>query len=44
MQAELFANPSFAPLGMFFQPTTFRNELKDIPEGIPQFYRVRRAA
>jgi peptide/nickel transport system substrate-binding protein len=44
MQAELFANPSYAPLGLFFQPTTFRSELHDIPEGIPQFYRVRRAA
>jgi len=44
MQAELFVNPSYAPLGMFLQPTTFRTNLKDIPEGIPQFYRVRRAA
>jgi peptide/nickel transport system substrate-binding protein len=44
MQAELFENPSYAPLGMFLQPTTFRADLKDIPEGIPQFYRVRRAA
>jgi hypothetical protein len=44
MQAELFENPSYAPLGLFYQPTTFRSNLKDIPEGIPQFYRVRRTA
>ena len=43
MQAELFENPSYAPLGLFYQPTTFRSDLHDIPEGIPQFYRVRRA-
>jgi peptide/nickel transport system substrate-binding protein len=43
MQAELFDNPSYAPLGLFYQPTTFRSDLHDIPEGIPQFYRVRRA-
>jgi peptide/nickel transport system substrate-binding protein len=41
MQAELFANPSYCPLGLFYQPTTFRSELRDVPEGIPQFYRVR---
>ncbi len=43
MQAELFADPSYCPLGLFYQPTTFRSDLKDVPEGIPQFYRVRRA-
>ena len=43
MQAQLFENPSYAPLGLFYQPTVFRSDLKDIPEGIPQFYRVRRA-
>jgi peptide/nickel transport system substrate-binding protein len=43
-QARLFQNPSHAPLGLFSQPTVFRSDLRDIPEGIPQFYRVRRAA
>jgi peptide/nickel transport system substrate-binding protein len=43
MQAELFENPSYAPLGLFYQPTTFRSDLQSIPEGIPQFYRVYRA-
>jgi peptide/nickel transport system substrate-binding protein len=44
MQAELFENPSYAPLGLFYQPTTFRSDVKDIPEGFPQFYRARRSA
>jgi len=43
MQAEFFRKPSYAPLGTYFQPTCFRSNLKDIPNGIPQFYRVRRA-
>ncbi|HJS87388.1 MAG TPA: ABC transporter substrate-binding protein [Acetobacteraceae bacterium] len=42
MQAEFFQNPSYAPLGMYFQPTAFRSTLTGVPEGIPQFYRVRR--
>ena len=42
MQAEFFRKPSYAPLGMYFQPTCFRSNLKDIPQGIPQFYRTRR--
>ncbi|HET6182133.1 MAG TPA: ABC transporter substrate-binding protein [Acetobacteraceae bacterium] len=42
MQAEFYKNPSYAPLGMYFQPTCFRKDLTDVPEGIPQFYRVRR--
>jgi peptide/nickel transport system substrate-binding protein len=43
MQTQFFKNPSYAPLGMYFQPTCFRKNLTDIPEGIPQFYRVKRA-
>jgi peptide/nickel transport system substrate-binding protein len=43
IQAEFWTGPTYADLGMYFQPTAFRNTLKDIPEGIPQFYRVRRA-
>jgi peptide/nickel transport system substrate-binding protein len=43
MQTAFFNSPSYAPLGMYFQPTAFYNYLKDIPEGIPQFYRVKRA-
>jgi peptide/nickel transport system substrate-binding protein len=43
MQTQFFKSPSYAPLGMYFQPTAFYSYLKDIPEGIPQFYRVKRA-
>ena len=42
MQTEFFKNPPYAPLGMFFQPTAFYSYLQDIPEGFPQFYRVKR--
>jgi len=42
MQERLFESPSYAPLGLFYQPTTYRSDLTDIPEGFPQFYRVRR--
>lgn len=43
MQMQFFQNPSYAPLGMYFQPTCFRSDLVGVPEGFPQFYRVRRA-
>jgi len=42
IQAEYFANPSSAPLGLYFQPTAFANTLTDIRNGLPQFYGVRR--
>ena len=42
IQAEWWNGPTYANTGMYFQPTAFRSDLKDIPEGIPQFYRVKR--
>lgn len=42
MQLQFWRNPSYAPLGMLYQPTAFRNGLTDIHEGLPQFYGVRR--
>jgi peptide/nickel transport system substrate-binding protein len=42
MQSHFFRNPSYAPLGLYFQPTAFRNGLRDIRQGLPQFYGVRR--
>jgi peptide/nickel transport system substrate-binding protein len=42
IQIQFFRNPSFAPLGLYFQPTAFRSSLRDIREGLPQFYGVRR--
>jgi len=31
------------PLGMYDQPTAFHTYLKDVHDGFPQFYGVRRA-
>jgi peptide/nickel transport system substrate-binding protein len=42
IQIQFFRNPSFAPLGLYFQPTAFQSSLRDIREGLPQFYGVRR--
>ncbi len=42
LQAEWWNGPTFGNTGGYFQPTAYRNSLTDIPEGIPQFYRVRR--
>jgi peptide/nickel transport system substrate-binding protein len=43
MQVQFWRNPSYASLGMLFQPTAYRASLTDIREGLPQFYGVRRA-
>jgi peptide/nickel transport system substrate-binding protein len=42
IQIQFLRNPSYAPLGLYFQPTAFQNSLRDIREGLPQFYGVRR--
>jgi peptide/nickel transport system substrate-binding protein len=42
MQAQFWRNPSYAPLGMLFQPTAYRTSLTGIREGLPQFYGVHR--
>jgi peptide/nickel transport system substrate-binding protein len=42
MQVQFFRDPSYAPLGMLFQPTAYRTSLTGIREGLPQFYGVRR--
>jgi peptide/nickel transport system substrate-binding protein len=42
IQVQFFRDPSYAPLGLYFQPTAFRNDLRDIRDGLPQFYGVRR--
>jgi peptide/nickel transport system substrate-binding protein len=43
VQAEWWNGPTYANLGMYFQPTAFRTSIQGVPEGIPQFYRVQRA-
>src|SRR5215469_14290665 len=42
MQEQFWQNPSYVPLGMFDQPTAFRSDLKDVRDGWPQFYGIRR--
>ncbi len=42
IQNQFFRNPSSAPLGLYFQPTAYQSSLRDIREGLPQFYGVRR--
>jgi peptide/nickel transport system substrate-binding protein len=43
MQEEFWLNPSYVPLGLWYQPTGFRANLQDVRDGWPQFYGVRRA-
>ncbi len=43
MQEEFWLNPSYVPLGLWYQPTGFRADLQDVRDGWPQFYGVRRA-
>ena len=42
IQQEFWQNPSYVPLGMYFQPTAFHSYLQDVRDGWPQFYGVRR--
>jgi peptide/nickel transport system substrate-binding protein len=42
MQVEFWKSPPYAPLGMYNQPTAFRNYLQDIHDGWPQFYGVKK--
>lgn len=42
MQEEFWQNPSYVPLGLWYQPTGFRSDLDDVRDGWPQFYGVRR--
>jgi len=42
MQIAFWQNPSYAPLGMYDQPTAFHNYLQDVPDGWPQFYGLKK--
>ncbi|HYZ23288.1 MAG TPA: ABC transporter substrate-binding protein [Rhodopila sp.] len=43
MQVAFWQNPSYAPLGMYDQPTAFRGYMKNVPDGWPQFYGLTKA-
>ena len=42
MQVEFWKSPPYAPLGMYDQPTAFRNYMQDVHDGWPQFYGVKK--
>lgn len=42
MQTHFWQNPSYVPLGMYYQPTAFHKYLVDVHDGWPQFYGVKR--
>ncbi len=42
MQAVFWQDPPFAPMGMYDQPTAFNKRIRDIPEGWPQFYGLKK--
>jgi peptide/nickel transport system substrate-binding protein len=42
MQVAFWQDPTFVPLGMYYQPTAFRAYMKDVPEGWPQFYGLKK--
>jgi peptide/nickel transport system substrate-binding protein len=44
MQTEFWQNPPDVPLGMYDQPTAFKNYLTDVRDGWPQFYGVKKNA
>ena len=42
MQKAFWQDPTYAPLGMYDQPTAFHSYMKDVPDGWPQFYGVKK--
>jgi peptide/nickel transport system substrate-binding protein len=44
MQTAFWQDPTYVPMGMYDQPTAFKNYLKDVPEGWPQFYGLKKEA
>jgi peptide/nickel transport system substrate-binding protein len=42
MQLAFWQNPAYVPLGMYDQPTAFRDYLHDVPDGWPQFYGLKK--
>jgi peptide/nickel transport system substrate-binding protein len=43
MQVAFYQNPTYAPLGMYDQPTAYKNYISDVPDGWPQFYGLKKA-
>ncbi|HET6305782.1 MAG TPA: ABC transporter substrate-binding protein [Rhodopila sp.] len=43
MQIAFWQDPTYAPLGMYDQPTAFHSYMQDVPDGWPQFYGLKKA-
>lgn len=43
MQIAFWQKPTYAPLGMYEQPTAFRTYMRNVPDGWPQFYGLEKA-
>ncbi len=43
MQTVFWQDPTYVPLGMYDQPTAFKNYMQDVPDGWPQFYGLKKA-
>lgn len=43
LQEEFFRDPSYAPLGMYEQPTCYNRRITGVPAGFPMFWNVRPA-
>jgi peptide/nickel transport system substrate-binding protein len=44
LQEAFMQNPAYAPLGLYQQPTCFKNNLTDVQNGFPVFWGVKRNA
>ena len=42
MQRQAFIDVPYVPLGVFYQPTAYKNELTGVLRGLPLFWNVRR--
>jgi peptide/nickel transport system substrate-binding protein len=42
MQVAFWQDPTYVPLGMYDQPTAFKTYMKDVPDGWPQFYTLKK--
>ena len=42
MQKQAFIDVPYVPLGLFYQPTAYRTDIKDVLKGLPLFWNVRR--
>ena len=42
MQVAFWENPTYAPLGMYDQPTAYHKYMQDVPDGWPQFYGLKK--